>query len=258
MPEQFSRRHALRVLALASTADTHDVKRAYRRLAREHHPDHGGDPELFHELQQAFERLVGDDTVPPAPVVARGRPSRPRPTPAPDRLDADLSTVDWTTPRPSVGDRLDRHRTAAALLCDDGRSVRAVTATSRAPGSRLNGVAIHMAGNMTSTLSIRPSRDDRGRPVLAVELRGWNRRSRRALEQASLPDHWTRVRGSSSTRVQTALSRGSQQRATIVRAVDQLERLLGSLSWEFDAWTLTHDPGSGVPGSGSPGSGVPG
>jgi curved DNA-binding protein len=39
-----------------STAD--DIKRAYRRLASQHHPDKGGDKARFQEIQQAYEALT--------------------------------------------------------------------------------------------------------------------------------------------------------------------------------------------------------
>ncbi|MEX0834944.1 MAG: J domain-containing protein, partial [Nitriliruptor sp.] len=67
---------ALRVLKLAPGADEPAIKRAYRRLAREHHPDVGGDVATFQELQLAFEVLLG--TGAPAPPAPPGRPSRDR------------------------------------------------------------------------------------------------------------------------------------------------------------------------------------
>ena len=35
------------VLGLTAASTPDDVKKAYRKLAREHHPDKGGDPEKF-------------------------------------------------------------------------------------------------------------------------------------------------------------------------------------------------------------------
>ena len=227
------------MLAVASTADAADVKRAYRRLAREHHPDHGGDPELFHELQQAFECLLDRDGEPREPSVARGRPSRP-PAPAPDVADAaDLSSIDWTVPTAEPGARLSRDLLASALLSADGTAVSEVTATSHSPGSRLNAIAPHLAGNMTCTLRLFPDRDDRGRPVLSIEVRAWNRRSRRVLQQAALHGHWARIRGSSSILLRSSLTPGADPRTTIVRAVDRTDALLDGLDWRLPSWTLT-------------------
>ena len=45
------------VLGLTRDATADDVKKAYRKLAREHHPDKGGDPEKFKKVQEAYEVL---------------------------------------------------------------------------------------------------------------------------------------------------------------------------------------------------------
>ena len=46
------------VLGVKAGASTDQVKSAYRRLARQHHPDCGGDPAKFKELQEAYERAM--------------------------------------------------------------------------------------------------------------------------------------------------------------------------------------------------------
>ena len=45
------------VLDVARDASADEIKRAYRRQAREHHPDAGGDEERFKELNRAYEVL---------------------------------------------------------------------------------------------------------------------------------------------------------------------------------------------------------
>ncbi|NQX02583.1 DnaJ domain-containing protein [bacterium] len=47
------------VLATLSTAPDREIKEAYRKLARTHHPDVGGDPEEFKKIQEAYS-LIGD------------------------------------------------------------------------------------------------------------------------------------------------------------------------------------------------------
>jgi len=46
------------VLGVRPDAEADDIKRAYRRLAREHHPDAGGEEERFKELSRAYEVLA--------------------------------------------------------------------------------------------------------------------------------------------------------------------------------------------------------
>ena len=47
-------------LGLSRGASADEVKKAYRALAREHHPDKGGDPEMFKGIQEAHEVLSDD------------------------------------------------------------------------------------------------------------------------------------------------------------------------------------------------------
>ena len=72
-----------RTLGLARGATIEEVKRAYRRLAKEHHPDSGGERALprFLEIQAAYEQLVG------APSRASGRASTPHSPQGPWQAD---------------------------------------------------------------------------------------------------------------------------------------------------------------------------
>ena len=47
-------------LGLSKGASKDDIKKAFRRLAVQHHPDKGGDPEKFKEIAQAYEVLNDD------------------------------------------------------------------------------------------------------------------------------------------------------------------------------------------------------
>jgi DnaJ-class molecular chaperone len=44
-------------LGVPNTASEDEIKKAYRKLAREHHPDKRGDPEKFRKVQEAYEVL---------------------------------------------------------------------------------------------------------------------------------------------------------------------------------------------------------
>lgn len=45
------------ILGVSRQADTEEIRKAYKQLAREYHPDKGGDPEKFKEINQAHEIL---------------------------------------------------------------------------------------------------------------------------------------------------------------------------------------------------------
>ena len=44
-----------KVLGIANDATPDDIKQAYLTLARQHHPDTGGDANKFKEAQQAYD-----------------------------------------------------------------------------------------------------------------------------------------------------------------------------------------------------------
>ncbi|MBF0277442.1 MAG: DnaJ domain-containing protein [SAR324 cluster bacterium] len=46
----------LRVLELDNSASATDIKKAYRRLVHIHHPDKGGNSEMFFQIQNAYEQ----------------------------------------------------------------------------------------------------------------------------------------------------------------------------------------------------------
>src|SRR6478736_5079047 len=74
-----------RTLGLSRGASLHEIKRAYRQLAKENHPDAAGQQALprFLAIQAAYEQLVGDG---PSKAVPRP-PSRPS-SADPARADA--------------------------------------------------------------------------------------------------------------------------------------------------------------------------
>ncbi|MDP2183600.1 MAG: molecular chaperone DnaJ [Actinomycetota bacterium] len=49
------------ILGVKKDASTEEVKKAFRKLARKHHPDAGGSEERFKEINEAYEVLSDDD-----------------------------------------------------------------------------------------------------------------------------------------------------------------------------------------------------
>ena len=53
-----TKRDYYEVLGISKSATPDEIKRAYRKLAMEHHPDkHGGDDAKFKEIGEAYETL---------------------------------------------------------------------------------------------------------------------------------------------------------------------------------------------------------
>lgn len=48
------------VLGINQDASKEEIKRAYKRLARLHHPDKGGDAEVFDRITKAYKSMYSD------------------------------------------------------------------------------------------------------------------------------------------------------------------------------------------------------
>jgi hypothetical protein len=53
-----SSKHWSEVLGVSKSASRAEIETAYKRLRSQHHPDHGGDAELFHAIQNAFDEAA--------------------------------------------------------------------------------------------------------------------------------------------------------------------------------------------------------
>ena len=234
-----TREQAARLLELRLPASHGQVKRAYRRLAREHHPDRGGDVRVFHQLQSAYERLGDADTA--APAVTGGHPSQtPATAPrAPSARELAAIAVDLTVPGAPV--RLTLDLLASALARPHPAPLHPVRAASRAPGAALNRAAGVLATDLTAALTVVPTRDDRGHLAVGVEVTGRHRRARRALDTVALEGVWVRHRRGNRTVVGSRMTPATARADTAVATAARVGRLLDALAWPLSQWTLTPD-----------------
>jgi curved DNA-binding protein len=73
------------VLGVPRTASDSDIKKAYRRLASQHHPDKGGNTQQFQEIEEAY-RVLSDP-------AARQQHDNPRPSPQFHSAAFDLNDI---------------------------------------------------------------------------------------------------------------------------------------------------------------------
>lgn len=242
-PDELGRARA--ELGLAAGADDAAVRRAFRELARTHHPDRGGDPARFDRVRRAFA-LLSDGAPASAPRVRFGRPSRRAPAdgvgedverPAPTPLEATERSALRAGRRPLDGPAL------AAWLLAPGGGLIPFRASSRAPGARSNRYAHALAEGSTSRLEVGPVTVG-GAIVLRTDLVALPRRARRALDAIRLEGAergrgWVRSRGSSATRLRQERDVAARHGIAVAEAVDELERLLDRLDWPLTQWRTT-------------------
>lgn len=74
------------ILGIPADASSEEIKSAYRRLAKEYHPDHaGGDSEKFRDIQEAYSVLADSEKRRHYEQHRCGQPVRVRTRPAPVR-----------------------------------------------------------------------------------------------------------------------------------------------------------------------------
>ena len=57
-PQPLTLKGCYQLLGLEQTTNVEEIKIAFRKLAKAHHPDQGGNPEFFQSLSQAYTRLI--------------------------------------------------------------------------------------------------------------------------------------------------------------------------------------------------------
>lgn len=249
---QLSTTEAVRILELDGRIDPPAVKAAYRRLARQHHPDRGGDPATFHQVQSAYDTLcqalphLRASRAPVDPSRAASVMQRWWESPTGFHEDqVGVDQLDWDAPVPqTVPFRVDRDTLARMLdASEGGGSVRPVTIHSRGPGSRLHRIISWLQPDLLSEVRMAPAAatgEAGGTGIsghdIAVRMRFPQMRARRIAGDAALPHGWVTHRTSSSVRVTRTLHPSVDPRATALRVADLVDEALTAMAWPLTDW----------------------
>lgn len=72
-----------KILGVPLGASKEELKKAYRKLATQHHPDRGGNAETFKEVSKAYDLLTGKRQLSRSERIEEQRAAAPRPAPNP-------------------------------------------------------------------------------------------------------------------------------------------------------------------------------
>jgi curved DNA-binding protein CbpA len=235
MTEQngLSRQDAALLLGVAVSADSDEVKRRYRLLARATHPDAGGDPDDFAQIQRAYERLIVDDA-PQSPTQIR-RPSR-TPTPPPDLFTyLDTANITWDTP-PSATAITTAEDLAAYLAQPGATALTTFTARSRAPGAFSNRFAGSLSHEVTAQLAVSATIHGANAAQITITVDARNRRARRAVRRLATDPRWIKQRRSTGLRLRCVFVSHGDRFNTAVHAAAQTQEILTKLAWPLTQW----------------------
>jgi hypothetical protein len=257
---------ALEVLGLTADASHDAVKRRFRQLAHDLHPDRGGDPARFQAVHAATRVLLeAPDRIAP-PRVARGRPSR-APSDGTGSIGAtgvgganvlELRDEDLVPLRDDERRAAEQRMRTGALdallltrLLIDASSLLLI---SRAPGSRTNRLAPMLDVESASILHVRRAPTATG--ILAprgsgiegtrLELLARGRAARRALAAAPVDAlraaSWRRERGDTTIVLAGAVRADADPRRTARLTTAAVLELLDVLRWPLAQWALGAPP----------------
>jgi len=114
------------LLGLSPDATTDEIRLAYRRLSMVHHPDRGGNPVVFQQLQQVYETLAD-----PERRAAYDATLRPETTTASPRAESGVSHEQHHDSLEPI-----KHLASAGSALFETTSRAARTLTGRAAGGR--------------------------------------------------------------------------------------------------------------------------
>ncbi len=227
------------MLGVSRTDDESTIRRRYHALARDQHPDAGGDADAFQRLRRAYAVLVVEA---PEASKASGSPNAdpdaprrpPPPDPRPSTPTVDIDEVDWDQPLPTRPAALDRGLLARAGAV--ANPVATTVAHSRGPRALLNRVTPMLEDGLAARLEtgLQLSREE-----LGIRITAPTRRTRRLLLDIRRLDGWTVHRANSDVVVATRrVPVGVYARVNSLVLAEVVDGALGALDWPLSAWTL--------------------
>lgn len=228
------------VLGVSTEADRATIKRRYHLLARDWHPDAGGDPDQFQQIQQAYDLLL---RVGPTASATPARPDRAAARrAAADRArqerekvePIDLDRIDWTRPLPSSATALDHE--LLAVVAGSLAPIAPLVAVSRGPKGILNRFSHALDDAMTVRLEVGIRLDD---GELGAKFLAQNGKGRAKLLELRGLHHWSVNRLSQDIVFATRpLPIGTYAQVNGLRAADAVGEALDRMSWPMDRWRL--------------------
>lgn len=245
---------ALEILELGPDADAEEIRRAFRRRARDVHPDAGGDVAVFQELQAAASLLLDG-----RPAIQRTSPSTGttiRPSTANTAfgtdwgesttrrwhdVPVDITSVAWDEPLPPPSHPWTRDLVAVAAARPlDATIIHPTDGRSRRPGAFLNRFVGSLSGDLLASFRIAPAA---GRGVVGHDIEVLITtppgRARKRLDEGNLATGWTRERRPDSTVARLLVHPSRDRRMTAARVADHLDLALSGLEWPLSEWRHT-------------------
>lgn len=237
------------LLGVDHRATVDEIRSAYRRLARVHHPDAGGDVATFQELAVAVDVLTHPRMQAREFRASPSTGRRAYPSTAGQYAsaagavfhdgDVDTSVIDATA-LPEPGRAWSRDDLARAVAADltGARARVALVGLSRRPGSFLNRHTRHLSDDLLSRWRIEPA-SRRGMPGHDLEVVArLPSGARKHLDRASLPPGWSTVRRPSSSESTLVVHPARDPLATAVLAADAVWAFCDSIGWPLGQWRL--------------------
>lgn len=243
---KLSHHRARDLLGVDRHASPDDIRRAYRRAARTHHPDAGGDAETFQDLVDALDLLLDradrEPTVAASPSTGRraypstaGKYGRGRA----ESDDVDVSVLADAT-APDTGEAWSVGGVAAAVAgAYDMSGPDRISGVSRRPGSFLNRFGRHLSGDLLSRWEVSGAsrRGVAGRDLEVVAT--FPPGGRRRIDRASLPAGWSTTRNPSGTESTLVVHPGPSEAATAVLVAEALAAFCDAIVWPLGDWYRT-------------------